>query len=107
MNVLVVANQASSNSCLLANYFCEQRGLPAEHLVRITWPNGNTAWTATDFTNHLLVPLLDALVTRGLTNQIDYVVLSMDIPFRTTTIGGTENSTTAALFYGLREAALA
>lgn len=107
LNVLVVANQASSNSCLLANYFCEQRGLPAEHLVRITWPNGNTAWTATDFTNHLLVPLLDALVTRGLTNQIDYVVLSMDIPFRTTTIGGTENSTTAALFYGLREAALA
>ena len=41
------------------------------------------------------------LAARQLTNQIDYVVLSMDIPFQTV-YGSNVNSTTSALFYGLR-----
>ena len=41
------------------------------------------------------------LAARQLTNQIDYVVLSMDIPFQTS-FGSTVNSTTSALFYGSR-----
>ena len=41
------------------------------------------------------------LATQRLTSQIDYVLLSMDIPYRVTDAGG-ENSTTAALFYGFK-----
>ena len=41
------------------------------------------------------------LAARRLTNQIDHVVLSMDIPFKTV-LGTNANSTTSALFYGLK-----
>src|SRR5206468_538863 len=34
--------------------------------------------------------------------QIDYVVLSMDIPYRIANPGQGENSSTAALFYGFK-----
>src|SRR5262249_30042761 len=77
LNVVVVANQGSSNSCEVANYYCERRGVPAENLLFINWPGTNTAWTSDGFQTNLLNPLLNALSGRGLTNQIDYVLLSM------------------------------
>ena len=101
LNTIVVVNQSSSNSCELGNYYCERRQVPPENLLRINWPGGNVSWSGSDFTNVLLNPLLAMLVERQLTNQADYVVLSMDIPFQT--VNGTFiNSTTAALFYGLK-----
>jgi uncharacterized protein (TIGR03790 family) len=101
LNTVVIVNQASSNSCELGNYFCERRQVPPENLLRISWAGGNIAWTDTDFQTNLVQPLLEMLATRQLSNQIDYVVLSMDIPFQTT-FGGTLNGTTSALFYGLK-----
>ena len=101
LNTVVVVNQYSSNSCELGNYFCERREVPPGNVLRIYWSGGNTSWTSNDFQNNLLTPLLDMLAARGLTNQIDYVVLSMDIPFQTS-FGTAVNATTAALFYGSR-----
>jgi uncharacterized protein (TIGR03790 family) len=103
LNVVVVVNQNSTNSVQLGNYYCEKRGVPPQNLLRITnWSGGNVQWTTSDFTNSLLNPFLSMLSSRGLTNQIDYVVLSMDFPYRVyqnSTPSG-DNSTTAALFYG-------
>ena len=101
LNTVVIVNQNSSNSCALANYYCEARQVPPQNVLYINWPGGNTLWTSNDFQTNLVIPLLGMLATRGLTNQIDYVVLSMDIPFQTS-YGSTLDSTTAALFYGLR-----
>jgi uncharacterized protein (TIGR03790 family) len=101
LNTVVVVNQASSNSCELGNYYCEARHVPAENVLRVYWPGGNTLWTSNDFQTTLLTPLLDMLAARQLTNQIDYVVISMDVPFQTS-FGSTINGTTSALFYGLR-----
>jgi uncharacterized protein (TIGR03790 family) len=101
LNTVVVVNQTSSNSCELGNYYCQQRRVPPQNVLSIQWPGGNTLWTSNDFQTNLVAPLLDMLVARQLTNQIDYVVLSMDIPFQTS-YGPTLNSTTTALFYGLR-----
>jgi len=101
LNTVVVVNEASSNSCELGNYFCEQRQVPPQNVLRINWPGTNTLWTSNDFETNLVMPLLDMLAARQLTNQIDYVVLSMDIPFQTS-FGSTVNGTTSALFYGLR-----
>jgi uncharacterized protein (TIGR03790 family) len=100
-NVVVVANQSSSNSCEVANYFCEQRGVPPEHVLFINWAGTNTLWGSSDFQSVLLNPLTNMVAYAGLSNQIDYVVLSMDIPFQTLN-QGTINSTTAGLFYGLK-----
>jgi uncharacterized protein (TIGR03790 family) len=102
LNTVVIVNQNSTNSCELGNYYCERRQVPPENVLRINWAGGNISWGSTDFQTSLLSPLLDMLTARQLTNQIDYVVLSMDIPFQTLN-GAKVNSTTSALFYGLMD----
>ena len=101
LNVVVVVNQNSTNSVQLGNYYCERRGVPPQNLLRINWTGGNVEWTTSDFTNLLFNPLITMLSSRGLTNQVDYVVLSMDFPYQVTAADGI-NSTTAALFYGFK-----
>lgn len=103
LNVVVVVNQNSSNSVQLGNYYCEQRQVPPRNYLRISWPVGNTDWAVSGFTNALLNPLLAMLTANQLTNQIYYVVLSMDIPYRVTSSDSVAiNSTTSALFYGFK-----
>jgi uncharacterized protein (TIGR03790 family) len=101
LNVIVVVNQNSTNSVQLGNYYCEKRQVPPQNYLRINWPGGNTAWTNSDFQTYLYDPLISMLSSRQLTNQAEYVVLSMDIPYHVfKTIGDDTNSTTSALFYG-------
>src|SRR5438874_9955201 len=82
LNVLVVVNQNSTNSVQLGNYYCEKRQVPPQNLLRISWPGAVTSWTNTDFNAVLVNPLVSMLSARQLTNQVDYVVLSMDIPYQ-------------------------
>jgi uncharacterized protein (TIGR03790 family) len=101
LNIVVVVNQASTNSVRLGNYYCEKREVPPQNVLRINWTGGNAQWTPADFTNHLVTPLREMLSARSLTNQVDYVLLSMDIPYRVEDSAGA-NSTTSALFYGFK-----
>src|SRR5580704_16401817 len=102
LNVIVVVNQNSTNSVQLGNDYCEQRGVPPQNLLRMTnWTGGVTSWSPTEFQAELLNPLLAMVGARGLTNQAQFVLLSMDIPYRVTD-GNNENSTTAVLFYGFK-----
>jgi uncharacterized protein (TIGR03790 family) len=105
LNTVLVVNQASSNSLALANYYAEQRQVPPQNVFRLTnWTGANVGWDLVDFTNKLLHPLLGALQSRGLTQQVWQVVLSMDIPYRVDKYGTGAgwNSTTAALLYGFK-----
>ncbi len=101
LNVAVVVNQNSTNSVQLGNYYCERRCVPPQNFLRINWTGGNISWNRSNFETNLLNPLAAMLASRGLTNQVDYVVLSMDIPCEVTATNGI-NSTTAALFYGFK-----
>lgn len=101
-NVVVVVNQNSTNSVQLGNYYCEKRQVPPQNLLRINWPGNVSIWTNTDFNAVLLNPLVSMLSSRQLTNQIDYVVLSMDIPYQLWDPAADINGTTAALFYGFK-----
>jgi uncharacterized protein (TIGR03790 family) len=101
LNVVVVVNQNSTNSVQLGNYYCERRGVPPQNLLRINWTGTNTLWNRSNFETNLLNPLVAMLSSSSLTNQVDYIVLSMDIPYRVTATNGM-NSTTAALFYGFK-----
>jgi len=102
LNLVVVVNQASSNSVELANYYCEKRHVPPQNVLRATWAGNNIDWTVADFQAVIRDPLLSMLSARGLTNQIYYVLLSMDFPYRVTD-GTSYNSTTAALYYGFKQ----
>ena len=102
LNVVVVVNQNSTNSVQLGNYYCEKRRVPPQNYLRINWPGGNTEWTNSDFQNYLYVPLVSLLASQQLTNQIDYIVLSMDLPYRVVQAPDYPNSTTSSLFYGFK-----
>jgi uncharacterized protein (TIGR03790 family) len=108
LNTIVIVNQASPDSLALGNYYCERRAIPSENVLKINWSGGKTVWTDAEFTQHLWTPLMDMLAARNLSNQINLVVLSMDLPFATDVItGGTtnRNSTTSVLFYGAKSSA--
>src|SRR5437016_576415 len=102
LNVVVVVNQNSTNSLELGNAYCEKRGVPPQNVLRITdWTGGSTDWSIADFEMHLRDPLLAMITDRNLSNQISFVLLSMDIPYRIVDNSGV-NSTTSALFYGFK-----
>jgi uncharacterized protein (TIGR03790 family) len=102
LNVIVVVNQNSTNSVQLGNDYCSQRGVPPQNVFRMTnWNGGAVSWSRSDFEASLRDPLLAMLNSRGLTNQADYVLLSMDIPYTVTDSSG-YNSTTSVLFYGFK-----
>ena len=102
LNVIVVVNQNSTNSVQLGNDYCSLRGVPPQNVFRMTnWNGGAVSWSRSDFETSLRNPLLAMLNSRGLTNQADYVLLSMDIPYTVTDSSG-YNSTTSALFYGFK-----
>jgi uncharacterized protein (TIGR03790 family) len=101
LNVVVVVNQNSASSVELGNYYCEKRQIPPQNLLRVNWVGGNVEWTRSDFETTILNPLLGMISARQLTNQIDYVVLSMDLPYRVTDANGA-NTTTSVLFYGFK-----
>jgi uncharacterized protein (TIGR03790 family) len=102
LNVIVVVNQNSSNSLRLGNDYCERRGVPPQNFLRMTgWTGGSISWQQSDFESYLLNPLLAMVSSRGLTNQAQIVLLSMDIPYRVIN-GDSQNGTTSALFYGFK-----
>ncbi len=106
LNVAIVVNQRSTNSIQLGNYYAELRQVPAENLLRVNWAGSLTDWSKADFETTLLQPLTAMLAGRGLSNQVDTVLLSMDIPYRVVQSGAGSsngcNSTTSALFYGFQ-----
>src|SRR3984957_2841925 len=102
LNVIVVVNQNSTNSLQLGNDYCERHGVPPQNLFRMTaWTGGSINWQQSDFENYLLNPLLAMISSRGLTNQAEIILLSMDIPYRVYN-GDSDNGTTSALFYGFK-----
>jgi uncharacterized protein (TIGR03790 family) len=103
LNTVVVVNQNSSNSVQLGNEYCLARQVPPQNLFRMTgWNGGAIDWTRNEFESRLRQPLLGMIAERGLTNQIQFVLLSMDIPYRVTDGTNGQNSTTSALFYGFK-----
>ena len=102
LNVLVVVNPGSPNSLALGNYYCERRQVPPLNVVRMeSWTGGNIAWTRGQFQSALLTPVLTQMAARGLGSQIDFVLLSMDIPYQVVEADSV-NSTTAVLYYGFK-----
>jgi uncharacterized protein (TIGR03790 family) len=103
LNVVVVVNQNSANSIQLANAYCEQRCVPPQNVLRLAWQwsGGSVSCTVDEFQNELCLPLLNMLQCRNLTNQIQFVLLSMDLPYQVIGTNGL-NSTTSALFYGFK-----
>ena len=75
--------------------------MPPQNLLRMTgWTGGSIYWSRPLF-KATPNPLLAMIASRGLTNQAEFVLLSMDVPYRVAD-GDSDNSTTSALFYGFK-----
>lgn len=103
LNTVIVVNQNSTNSVQLGNYYREQRQVPPQNFLRASWTGGNIMWSSNDLATTVYNPLMALLDSAQLTNQIDYVVLSMDFPYQVVAGGSAAiNSTTSTLFYGFK-----
>jgi hypothetical protein len=79
--LLLVVNPQSPSSLTIANHYARLRAIPSENLLYLPWdPNLQTADIET-FRQRILVPVLQMIEARRLTDQIDYVVYSSDFPW--------------------------
>ena len=81
-NVLLLVNSNSLSSKTIANHYIALCGVPASNIVYVDWRGGLEGCQGVQFANKILRPAIDAIRTRGLSNQIDYVVYSSDFPWR-------------------------
>ncbi len=86
-NVLVVQNGNSPVSMRIASYYMSRRGIPAANLVTLSVPDSsissaNEIIPLSTYTNQIEQPIRGFLAASGLTNQIQYIVLTKGVPIR-------------------------
>ena len=81
-NVFLVVNARSAGSLAVANAYAALRGIPPINVLMLPWEGGRETVTIDSFRTDLLLPILQAIDSRKLTPQIDYVVYSTDFPWR-------------------------
>src|SRR5438046_3157984 len=77
-NVLVVANEASSGSVQIANYYAGKHSLPPEQVLLIRAP----------VEDEIERPIAAWLTAHAAQDRILYIVLTKDVPLRITGTGG-------------------
>jgi len=80
-NTAVVVNADSWASLTVANEFVHLRQIPPDNVVYLSGLPDFEQTTVDAFREQLLKPVLDTLAQRGLTEQIDCVAYSADLPW--------------------------
>lgn len=78
-NLLLLVNSQSPTSRAVANYYAQLRSVPASNVVSLDVPVSGKM-TVDDFRTKILMPTLQAMASRGIAGQIDYIVYSADFP---------------------------
>ncbi|MBI5773062.1 MAG: TIGR03790 family protein [Verrucomicrobia bacterium] len=90
-NVLLIVNGQSQASLEIASHYQQLRNLPEDNILHLAGSNTAAFYTGGDlrrtltvasFRTNVLWPALNYLRARGLSNQVDYLVYSTDIPTR-------------------------
>jgi uncharacterized protein (TIGR03790 family) len=77
---VIVVNGKSPRSRTIANYYTYWRNIPLTNVIVLNdAPSGNTISLA-DFKEKILVPILDEIANRRLTNHIQGIAYSSDLP---------------------------
>ena len=80
-NLVVVVNGDSPASLQIANEYVHLREIPSNHIVVLHHITGTEYIDVDHFRSDILKPTLDAIQARGLTQQIDCITYSADIPY--------------------------
>src|SRR5438034_5177082 len=86
-NVLVVANEASSGSVQIANYYAGKHSLPPEQVLLIRAPVEDEIERRT-YQRQIEGPIAAWLNAHAAQDRILYIVLTKDVPLRITGTGG-------------------
>lgn len=97
-NTLLVVNAVSRDSRQLGVYYAKAHGLPEANVCMIHADPHKPSISLADFEVTIQRPILDHIASEGLSQQIHFIVLSMDIPTRVNYF----NSVPAALYYGYK-----
>ena len=109
-NVLIVVNDRSLESLELGNYYRAARGIPERNVCHIDVPAAVPGFfdkpalretrtlSEAEFIAKVRNPVAAHIAQSGLSNQIDYVVFSRDIPHMVEKWNGM----TSAMFYGYK-----
>ncbi len=81
-NVFLVVNARSADSLAVANAYAALRGIPPINVLMLPWQGSRDVVTIGSFRTDILQPILQAIDSRRLAPQIDYVVYSTDFPWR-------------------------
>ena len=81
-NVLLLVNANSDSSKEIANLYIQLRKIPPTNVFYVDWKGSLDIGSAADLRNKILLPTLQVLDERRLTQQIDYLVYSSDFPWR-------------------------
>ncbi len=80
-NVLLVVNPRSQASVKIAKHYAALRQIPAGNVLNVPWDPKEQTTDVNKFRQKILGPVLEAIRTRGLAPQLDYVVYSSDFPW--------------------------
>ncbi len=80
-SVAVVVNAESWASLAVANEYVALRQIPESNVVYLAGLPSNLSVDVNQFRDLVLRPMLDTLRTRGLTDQIDCIAYSADLPY--------------------------
>ena len=80
-NVFLVVNPKSLDSLTIANYYIHLRQIPAGNVFYLPWDPKADQASIEDFRSKLLNPIIEAIHSRRLSAQIDYVIYSSDFPW--------------------------
>jgi hypothetical protein len=80
-NVFLVVNSSSESSKTIANHFIALRKIPPQNVFYLDWRGSKGKCKGANFRGRILMPVVDALDERKLTQQIDYIVYSSDFPW--------------------------
>jgi uncharacterized protein (TIGR03790 family) len=94
-DVLLVTNDNSEISGQIADYFKAQRNIPDSHVVHLECST-NQSITRTEFEDSVRGPIEDFLTNNNLTNQINYIVLTKDVPLAIANTDGSGTTRNAA-----------
>lgn len=81
-NVFLVVNDQSRSSKVIANHYVALRNIPPSHVIYLKSVPRKELIPLADFRETILEPVLKAMVTRQISENIDYIVYSSDFPTR-------------------------
>ena len=86
-NVLLVVNDASTDSVQVGEHYARARGVPASQVARITAPLTETI-DRTEYEESIQEPLAQWIRRHSLHDRILYIVLTKGVPIRIAGTGG-------------------